>query len=222
MFTPYAVLHAQRLGEGLSLRCMGFGSERDFAVAGVPVAGPGGEPAGAPVLYACDATGWRAPMPLEGVAEVTGVARAAAGAWHVVGHADGRGVLLTCWPATGHVERWPIDSAPLHAAATDPEGVLFAVGAGGFAFRKKEGHPVLERVLTHRALTVAAVDPTGTCWTAATGRIVRRPAAADGATWTPVWSSADWTSPFVSIAALSRMVVCAAEDGLIVVGRQGA
>ena len=220
LFTPQAVLNQQGLGEGLSLRVIGVASEREFVVGASPV-GSGGEPTGPAVVVAYRDGVFQPAVVIEGLHELTAIARGAPGEWHLVGHTDGRGEIFSYAVETGRVERWVVESAPLLAAASDLDGTLFAVGAGGFAFRRREGHPALERVLSHRHLTVAAVDPSGACFAAAVGRVLSRPAAPDATTWSPVWSDADHASPFVGLGAFSRMVLCACEDGSVVVGRQG-
>jgi len=143
------------------------------------------------------------------------------GEWYVTGRdAADQGVLASYRAETGAVHRWPVESAPLLAAVTDSTGTVFAVGAGGYAFRKADGHPALERVFSHRDMTVVAVDPANGLWAASVGRILHRPPV-PAADWAPLWSDKEWSSRFVSIAALAGMIMAASEDGAIVVGHQG-
>lgn len=215
VFSPTACHIHQRLGDGsLTLTTASVLSERRFAVAGR-------SPGGAPVVLACLDGAWTRPLTVDFAADVTAMAPAGVGAWHLVGaDAGGHGVFATWRADTGAIERWPIESAPLMAAVTDATGTTFAVGAGGYAFRKREGHPALERVFSHRDLSCVAVDPAGGLWAAAVGRILRRAPILVG-DWSPVWSDNAWTTRFVSIAALAGLVMAAAEDGSIVVGHQG-
>jgi hypothetical protein len=146
----------------------------------------------------------------------------ALGEWYLVGRdRAGRGFLASWRAETGAIQRWQLESAPLYATASDANGMVFAAGAGGFAFRKKEAHPVLERVFSHRDITAMAADPAGSVWAATTGRILHRPPLVGPADWSPVWSDHAHTGRFISVAALAGMIMAAADDGSIVVGHQG-
>ncbi len=218
VFTPERCVSHQRLGPGTgqrpSLVAGSVFSERHFAVAGRAPGSP-------PILLAFVDGAWRPPAFLPDAQEITAVASAGPLGWHLVGHdAQGRGLLFTYRADTGAVTPWPIESAALLAAATDSSGALFAVGAGGFAFRQQGGHPVLERVLSHRPLTAVAVDPADCAWAAAVGRILRRPAGASGGTWSPIWSDATATRPFIGMSALAGLIMAATDDGSIVAGHQ--
>jgi serine/threonine protein kinase len=211
IFTPYSCDVTKRLGDVFALTKIGLRTEHDFLLCG--------HQAGAPIVFACKGGEYRAPVAIDWVKEITSVSPLEGDAWWVTGRdAEGRGILATFLADSGTITRWPIESAALFASVTDSMGAAYAVGAGGFAFRQKEGHPVLERVLSHRNLTTASVDPGDGVWAAAVGRIVHRPH--DSVTWSPLWSDRDWTAGFVSIEALSGMVVAAAEDGSLLVGRQ--
>jgi serine/threonine protein kinase len=216
VFGPQGVEISQRLFDGAyAFTAASALSDRSFTLAGH-------RDGAAPLLVSFLDGAWKPPVEAKGASDVRALSPAAAGAWHVVGADEqGRGLLLTYDADRGSLERWPIDSASLHAAATDASGVLYAVGAGGFAFRKAEGHPTLERVLSHRDLTVVTVDPTAGAWAAAVGRVVFRPAGTASSRWSAVWRDDAWASPFVGIYASGERVMAVADDGSIVGGHAG-
>lgn len=182
----------------------------------------GHRPGGPPLVAAgrIDAP-LRAPVPIESARRIHAVTGAGFDVWCLVGtDASGAGYFATLHAHTGQVERWPVESAPLLAAGTDSSGTVFAAGQGGFGFRKREGHPILERVLSHRTFTTLDIDASDSVWTAAVGRVLRRPAGLDIPVWTPLWSDATWSSRFVALAAYPGFVVAASEDGAVLVGRQ--
>jgi serine/threonine protein kinase len=222
LFTPAGVVQQQSLGDAIAIRALGVASEREF-VLGARALGPGGVPTGPALLLAYRGGAFLPAIPFEGLDEISAVAPAGPAEWHVVGQGGGHGEIFSCSLEAGRPERWGVESAPLLAAAADREGVLYAVGDGGFGYRRQRGgHPVLERVLSHRSLTAVAVDPSGACFAGAVGRILMRPAASDASTWAPAWWSGDHASPFVALAAFPRLVLGADEEGTVLVGRQGA
>lgn len=217
VFTPAGCMSEERVdpAAGARFHTANVLSERYLAVAG-------SHPDGAPVVAACLAGQWTRPQRIEDAAEITGLAPGGLGEWYLVGRdRAGRGLVASWQAESGALHRWPVESAPLLAAVSDASGAVFAAGAGGFAFRKKEAHPVLERVFSHRDITAMAADPAGSVWAAATGRILHRPPLAGPADWSPVWSDHAHSGRFVSIAALAGMVMAADGDGSIVVGHQG-
>jgi len=216
VFSPTQCLIQQRISDGgLTLTAASVLSERYFALTG-------SRPDAPPVLLACLDGVWTQPVVVDFAQEITALAPSnRIGEWYVTGRdAADQGVLASYRAETGAVHRWPVESAPLLAAVTDSTGTVFAVGAGGYAFRKADGHPALERVFSHRDMTVVAVDPANGLWAASVGRILHRPPV-PAADWAPVWSDKEWSSRFVSIAALAGMIMAASEDGAIVVGHQG-
>ncbi|MEJ7728006.1 MAG: serine/threonine-protein kinase [Polyangiaceae bacterium] len=217
VFTPAGRMLEERVDAtaGARLHTASVLSERYLAVAGMHADGT-------PVVAACLAGQWTAPVRVEDADEIHALAPGGLGEWYLVGRdRAGRGLFASWQAETGAIHRWPVESAPLYAAASGAEGTVFAAGAGGFAFRKKEAHPVLERVFSHRDITAMAADPAGSVWAATTGRILHRPPLVGPADWSPVWSDHAHTGRFISVAALAGMILAAADDGSIVVGHQG-
>ncbi|WP_159396886.1 serine/threonine protein kinase [Sorangium cellulosum] len=177
-----------------------------------------------PLLHAFIAKRWLRPMPAEGVAFLTAVARVEDERWLLVGRSTtGEGLVALYAPLDWHIERIPAPPARAFVAcAGRPDlGVGIAVGAEGSVVWRYGQSVFTETIEPRRALSAATLDADGRAWAGSAGRIwVRRGGIPPMAgTWECVWENDAWVGPIVSLFVDSEVVVAITADGGIIEGR---
>jgi len=171
-----------------------------------------------PSLYAVVGRRWLKPLPVEGVAALSSIARIGDASFLLTGRRkDGRGYAAVYSPLDWEIE--PVDapqvSAFLASAGHPDRRVGVAVGTDGAILWYDRGTWRVESVEPKWHLSAAGVDAVGRGWAAGPGRIWLR---GDGK-WQCVWADASWTSPMVSMFADVGRVMAATADGGIVEAR---
>lgn len=216
VFTPLSCEWAQVVGDGrLDLTALCVTSERHFALAAKPTDG-----SSPPLLLACIDGEWRPMVSIDDAVAVHDVSTSGLGRWLAVGeNAEGRGVLLRYSALFDSIDRFDVDSAPLHAVLGADGGRFYAVGCGGYAYRRSGSRLELERVMTTRDLGVLGMGPARDVWAAAPGRLLRR-AEGKVAKWEVRWTDPEFRVPFLKLLAESGLLMVAARDGSVLIGHQ--
>ncbi len=173
-----------------------------------------------PALYASVGRRWLKPLPLTGMASVSGLGRLGDSRWLVSGRTrEGRAALFVCEPLQWELTELPTEAlGALLGCATQPDlGVGLVVGNGGSVLSLAGERLEVETIPEAPTLSCAAVDVQGRAWASAAGRLWCR--AAPG-TWRKVWDDPAWTPPLVSLFADVGVVTGVAADGAIVEGRR--
>jgi hypothetical protein len=176
---------------------------------------------GPPVLYALSSRRWLKPMPLPGVARVSGLARVGDDRWLIAGRRhDGSGFAALYQPLMWetHMFDVPRVRAMLSCAGRSDRKVGVATGSEGLVV-------CLDETGTHHwvlkgkpDLPAAAIDVAGRVWASGAGCIWMREPAAEG--FEPVWQDPAWTTPIVSLFADVGLVIAMGADGGIIEGRR--
>ncbi len=179
------------------------------------------DPSGPPSLYCLCGGRWLEPLVLEGVDVVTSIARIADEAWLVCGRAsDGHAYLAVYKPLRFRIQRLAVDQVRTFlAAAGDPQRELgLACGIDGrVAWIQSGVVSATSTVHERRALSSAAIDPTGRVWFASAGAI-----------WTGVTAGTEqlafmersFQTPFAALQANDGALFAMTVDGGVVEGRQ--
>lgn len=182
-----------------------------------------GESNGPPVLYALSSRRWLKPLPLEGVARVSALARVGDDRWLVAGRKrDGAGFLALYQPLMWHAENFEIPRvrALLSASARADRGLGVATGSEGLVV-SYQNNEASHTILNGKPdLSAAAVDVVGRIWVSGAGQIWMREPGAEA--MTPIWHDSAELVPIVSLFADVGLVIAMRADGGIVEGRHTA
>jgi serine/threonine protein kinase len=181
-----------------------------------------GESEGRPLLMALSGRRWLKPLPIEGVARITSLARIEDTRWLVAGRTvEGRGYAGVCSPLEWEVE--PIEAPPVRAMLTcggDPALQIGVIGGtdGGLVWCEG-GQTNVEDVGPRFDISAVAVDSCGTGWAAGARRILSRVRARDGCWWELAWEDPSAVAPITSLFADVGHVLAMAADGAVLEGR---
>jgi len=188
---------------------------------------------GAPALYALAGRRWLKPLPLDGVAALSSIARVGDALWLIAGRTtDRQGFVATYAPLEWDVSRvaTPPVRAFLRCAGHPDRQVGVAAGADGvlvwYERSPAEGDAgparaaSVETVAGGMDLSAAAVDVMGRGWVAGAGRIlVRDPETHLASPWRVAWTDSAWSVPIVSMFADVGLVIALTANGGVIEGR---
>jgi hypothetical protein len=173
------------------------------------------DPSNVPQLCAAVGGHWLKPLPILGVASITGLGQLDDERWIVTGRtAHGRGVFALYSPLRWEVQPLPAEDvrAYIGCACQPDRSTGIAVGASGSIVTLSEGAVGAERLPTQADLSAVALDVLGRVWVAAPGEIWGK--GSDGQ-WGPAWRDTSWIAPFVSIFADIGLVTALTVDGAV-------
>jgi hypothetical protein len=185
---------------------------------------------GPPQLCCLTSRRWLKPLPIEGVAAITRLARIGDAKWLLVGRAtDGGGYAAVVRPLEWSLERveTPFVRAFLACYGEASANSGLAVGASGAVVWVYPNGVRHEFVEGKPDLSAAAIDASGRGWAASAGRIWmhHRTAHATGRVepplgqWDVMWQDDSWTAPIVALFTEPGVVVGMTADGGIIEGR---
>ncbi|MBK6514853.1 MAG: serine/threonine protein kinase [Polyangiaceae bacterium] len=185
---------------------------------------------GPPQLCCLTSRRWLKPLPIEGVAAITRLARIGDAKWLLVGRAtDGGGYAAVVRPLEWSLERveTPFVRAFLACFGEPSANSGLAVGASGAVVWVYPNGVRHEFVEGKPDLSAAAIDASGRGWAASAGRIWmhHRTAHATGRVepplgqWDVMWQDDSWTAPIVALFTEPGVVVGMTADGGIIEGR---
>lgn len=159
------------------------------------------------------------PMPVEGAASVSAIARIDDERWLVIGRSTGG----RCFAAIHRPLDWSIvpveapEGRALLAVASRPERRLaVAVGTDGSIVRVERDKTEALNVEGRPDLAAVAIDVVGNEWAAGAGCIWTNRAHRG---WKRAWDNATWRPPFISLLAESGMVVAVTVDSGVLESR---
>lgn len=152
------------------------------------------------------------PMPVEGAANVSGIARIDDERWLLIG----RSTAGRCFAAIHRPLDWSIvpvatpEGRALLSVASRPERRLaVAVGTDGSIVRVERDKSEALNVEGRPDLAAVAIDVVGNEWAAGAGCIWANRAHRG---WKRAWDNSTWRPPFISLLAESGMVVAVTVD----------
>lgn len=173
---------------------------------------------GAVALYALVGRRWLKPLPLDGVAALSSIARVGDDRWLLSGRTTDRagfvGVYAPLEWAVERVETPPVRAFLRCAGHTDRRAGLATGAEGVLVWYDAGAPPRIETIDSGPDLSAAAVDATGRGWVASAGHIWTRDPAS--ATWRLVWEEPAATTPIVAMFAdVGRVVAMTAQGGVV-------
>ncbi len=172
-----------------------------------------------PYLIGHAARRFMRPLPVEGAASVSAVARIDDASWLVIGRSvEGKSYAARYLPLEWTLS--PIatpEGRALVAAASRPErGLAVAVGSDGGIVRVERDKCAAINVEGRPDLAAVAIDVVGNEWAAGAGCIWANRAQRG---WKRVWDNTTWRPPFISLLAESGMVVAVTVDSGVLESR---
>lgn len=176
-----------------------------------------------PVLLTLTGRRWLKPVPLSGVAAVTGLARVEDARWIVAGRSAGGGGYAAVFSPLD-LEVTALATPRVRAflgCAGDPWVQTGLIGgAAGMVLWYQDGAVSSEPAVMQTDISAVAVDPDGCGWAAGTGCVMVRERSASGASWQTAWHDPRATAPVVSLFAHGGLVVAMTADAQILEGRR--
>jgi serine/threonine protein kinase len=177
-----------------------------------------GEPT---TLYAVCGGRWLKPLPLDGIASVSSLARLDDMRWLLSGRTrEGSGFAAIATPTEWEVGfvATPQVRAMLACAGHRDRGTGLVAGTEGMAVHIDASGVRGMRIEGAGDLASAAVDVAGMEWAGGAGQIWAR-AGSPEASWQLVWQDATWTAPLMSLFADVGIVLGLSVDGGVIEGR---
>lgn len=182
-----------------------------------------GATANGPVLLGLTGMRWLKALELEGMSQVTSIARVDDAQWLIVGqHLDGTPLLGIYSPLDWDVQCHHVAQVRKLSLCAGAPGVQVGLAAGsdGVVAWLERGEFSMAVLPGRPEVTAVAVDATGTGWAAAGGKIFSRTMGPRGPEWEPLWEDSPWAAPIVSLFASDNYVVGMTADGGILEGRR--